>query len=102
MEGGPRRDASDESTRPGAMPRSDANAAGGGLPDIFGSEMTAHPHKCAHCGNVGEVGTTRAWMDGPGIVLRCSICSEVVLRIVETPDGRYLDARGAAYVRLPK
>ena len=41
-------------------------------------------------------------MDGPGIVLRCSICSEVVMRIVETPDGLYLDARGAAYLRLPR
>jgi len=92
----------DDSTDPAAERMLDANAAAGALRDIFGSEMTAHPHKCAHCGHEGEVGTTRAWMDGPGIVLRCSICSEVVLRIVETPDGRYLDARGAAYLRLPR
>jgi hypothetical protein len=43
-----------------------------------------------------------AWMAGPGIVLRCSVCREVVLRIVEVLDARYLDARGAAYLRLPK
>jgi hypothetical protein len=80
----------------------DANAAAGALYDIFGTDMTAVPGQCAHCGNVAEMGTTRAWMEGPGIVLRCSICHEVVLRIVETPDARYVDARGAAYLRIPK
>ena len=33
---------------------------------IFGAEMTAVPSQCAHCGNVAEVGTTHAWMEGPG------------------------------------
>lgn len=80
----------------------DANAAGGLLHDLFGAELTAVPSQCAHCGNVAPVGTTHAWMDGPGLVLRCSICHEVVLRVVETPTARYVDARGAAYLRLPK
>jgi len=80
----------------------DGNAAAGVLHEIFGADMTAAPSQCAHCGNVADVGTTHAWMEGPGIVLRCSICHEVVLRIVETPDARYVDARGAAYLRLPR
>jgi hypothetical protein len=80
----------------------DGNAAAGVLGDIFGADMTAMPAQCAHCGNVAEVGSTHAWMEGPGVVLRCSICSEVVLRVVETPDARYIDARGAAYLRLPR
>jgi hypothetical protein len=80
----------------------DANAAAGALQEIFGTEMTALPSQCAHCGNVADVGTTHAWMEGPGIVLRCSICHEVVMRIVDTPTARYIDARGVAYLRLPK
>lgn len=80
----------------------DANAAGGMLRDIFGAEMTGLPGQCAHCGNVAQMGTTHAWMQGPGIVLRCSICHEVVLRVVETPHARYIDARGATYLRLPR
>lgn len=80
----------------------DGNAAAGALQAIFGAEMTAAPSKCAHCGNVAEMATAHAWMEGPGIVLRCSICHEVILRIVETPDAHYIDARGMAYVRLPK
>jgi hypothetical protein len=79
----------------------DGNAAAGILDAIFGADMTALPGQCAHCGNVAPLGTTHAWMEGPGIVLRCAICAGVVIRVVETPDARYIDARGAAYLRLP-
>jgi hypothetical protein len=85
-----------------AMTMLDGNAAAGMLAEIFGTDLTAVPSKCAHCGNVADVGTTHAWMEGPGVVLRCSICHEVVLRVVETPTARYVDARGAAYLRLPR
>jgi hypothetical protein len=80
----------------------DGNAAAGMLQEIFGADMTAMPSQCAHCGNEAEVGSTHAWMQGPGIVLRCSICHEVILRIVETPAARYVDARGAAWLQLPR
>ena len=80
----------------------DGNAAAGMLHEIFGSDMTAVPSQCSHCGNVAEMGSTHAWMDGPGIVLRCSVCHGVVIRIVETPTARFVDARGAAYLRLPR
>jgi len=41
-----------------------------------------------------------AFTQGPGIVLRCSGCENIVIRIVQTPDAIYLDARGAVYLRL--
>ena len=78
----------------------DGNAAAGVLQDIFALEMTASPTECAHCGNVGEIGTLLAFTQAPGTVLRCPVCENVMLRIVETPDAIYLDARGAAYLRL--
>jgi Family of unknown function (DUF6510) len=78
----------------------DANAVGGLLLDIFGAEMTAEPSECAHCGNRAEVGTLLAFTQGPGVVLRCSACGQVVLRIVQTPEATYLDARGAVSLRL--
>jgi len=80
----------------------DGNAAAGALHEIFGADMTALPGECGSCGNVARIGTAHAWMEGPGIVLRCSACHEVIIRIVETPDARYLDARGAAWIRLPR
>ena len=80
----------------------DANAAAGLLFEIFGTEMTASPTECAHCGNQDEIGALLAFTQGPGIVLRCSVCENVVLRIVQTPDAIYLDARGAVYLRLAR
>lgn len=78
----------------------DANAAAGVLFEIFGVEMTASATECAHCGKSGEIGELLAFTQGPGIILRCSSCENVVLRIVRTPDAIYLDARGAVYLRL--
>jgi hypothetical protein len=78
----------------------DANATAGLLFEIFGVEMTASPTECANCGNEAEIGTLLAFTQGPGIILRCSACENVVLRIVQTPDAIYLDARGAVYLRL--
>ena len=76
----------------------DANAVAGLLQEIFGAEMTAVASHCAHCGNEAELGTLRAYI-GLGVVLRCSVCHEVVIRIATLADGRHLvDIRGAAYL----
>jgi hypothetical protein len=80
----------------------DANATAGLLFDIFGVEMTASPTECANCGNEGEIGALLAFTQGPGVILRCSACENVVLRIVQAPDAIYLDARGAVYLRLSR
>jgi hypothetical protein len=78
----------------------DANATAGLLYEIFGTEMTAAPTECAHCGREGEIGGLLAFTQGPGIVLRCAGCENVVIRIVQTPQAIYLDARGAVYLKL--
>jgi len=80
----------------------DGNAAAGMLFEIFGAEMTAAPTECASCGNEGALGTLLAFMEGPGIVLRCPACESVILRVVETPETFILDARGAVYLRLER
>ena len=80
----------------------DANATAGLLYEIFGVEMTAEPTECAHCGNEGEMGELLAFTHGPGIILRCSACEHVMIRIVQTPEAIYLDARGAVYLRLKR
>ncbi len=78
----------------------DGNAVAGLLQDVFGLEMTASPAECANCGRVNDLGALLAFTQAPGAVLRCPACEEVVLRIVETPDAIYLDARGAAHIQL--
>ena len=77
----------------------DANAVAGMLEEVFGKEMTAADSQCAHCGNHAQVGTFRVYdMAGPGIILRCSTCTEIVIRLVRRPDGTVLvDVSGATY-----
>ena len=77
----------------------DANAVAGLLQEIFGTEMTDVASQCAHCGNRAEMGTLRAYI-GLGVVLRCSVCHEIVIRIATMPDGTHrIDMRGAAYLQ---
>lgn len=80
----------------------DGNAVAGLLREVFALEMTASPTRCAHCGAVGALGTLLAFTRAPGVVLRCPACEQVVVRIVETAEAIYLDARGAAYLRLER
>jgi hypothetical protein len=90
----------DHSDDPGVDQMLDGNALAGTLEAIFGTDMTAVPGQCANCGTVNMVGAMRAFTRGPGSVLRCPACDEVVLRVVETTEATYVDARGAAYFRL--
>jgi hypothetical protein len=80
----------------------DGNAVAGLLGEIFGVEMTSGPTECAHCGNQAELGSLLAFTQGPGVVLRCSACRQVVLRIVRTPEAIYLDARGVVYLKMTR
>ena len=76
----------------------DGNAAAGILAAIFGGEMTSVPGRCANCGHVHRIAELHAYVRGPGTVLRCPDCLEVVLRVVVTTEATYVDARGAAYL----
>jgi hypothetical protein len=78
------------------------NALAGLLYELFDVEMTIAPLECASCRRKGELGSLWAFAESPGYVLRCPTCQNIVLRMTVTPDQIYLDARGAAYLRIPK
>jgi len=80
----------------------DGNAVAGALAAAFGVEMTAAPGQCAHCHTVSVMGTMRVYMRGPGIVIRCPACAEVVIRIVRTDRATMIDARGAAWLAFAR
>lgn len=80
----------------------DGNALAGALAAAFGADMTTVPGRCAHCGAVNVVGELRAYVRAPGAVLRCPACEGVILRVVETIEATYVDARGAAYLRFER
>jgi len=80
----------------------DGNAVGGMLYEMFGVEMTATPTECATCGTPNDMGAMMVFTQAPGVVLRCPACGNVLMRIVRTPEALYLDARGAAYLRIAR
>jgi hypothetical protein len=78
----------------------DGNAIAGELQQIFGRDMTAAVARCAGCSRDAAMGALMAFTQGPGIVLRCPACQNAIARIVETPAAIYLEARGAAFLRM--
>ncbi len=79
----------------------DGNAVAGLLQEIFATEMTIAQTCCAGCGREGEMGSLQVYRHGPGVILRCPACQQIVLRIVRAPGKTYVDARGAAYWCIP-
>lgn len=72
----------------------DGNAVAGALSEIYGDEMTTVLAECASCGQVDPIGGLLAYVHAPGIVLRCTACATVVIRIVQTPKRTFVDVRG--------
>jgi hypothetical protein len=73
----------------GAGLRVDGNALAGVLGEVFVHEMTSARIACDGCGEVEPIGAEHAYMQAPGIVLRCRHCEDVLLVITQR-GGRYL------------
>ena len=92
----------DHSADPAVDRELDGNALAGMLETMFGSDITAVPGRCAHCGTITMVGAMRVYMGGPGAVMRCPTCDGVVLRVVQTTEATFVDLQGAAYLRFER
>jgi hypothetical protein len=71
----------------------DGNAAAGLLSQIFVPEMTTAQFTCAGCGAVHPLGAARLF-EAAGLVLRCTDCSGVLLRVVSAPGRAFIDLSG--------
>lgn len=72
----------------------DGNAAAGALAEVLAPDMTVAITTCAACGDVRPVGELRAYLRAPGLVLRCTSCEAVQIRLVRGPGRAWLDVRG--------
>ena len=80
----------------------DGNAVAGTLAEIYGDEMTTVLAECASCGKVDPIGGLLTYVHAPGIVLRCTACQTVMIRIVQTPRRTLVDVRGKRIPPPPK
>jgi uncharacterized Zn finger protein len=71
----------------------DGNAVAGTLSEIYGDEMTTVLAECGSCGKVDPIGGLLTYVHAPGIVLRCTSCASVMIRIVATPKGTRVDVQ---------
>jgi hypothetical protein len=78
----------------------DGNAAAAALADLFVPDITVAFATCASCGAVARVAELRAYIQAPGIVLRCTKCGQVQLRMVRATDRAWLDLRGVSVLQL--
>jgi hypothetical protein len=78
----------------------DGNAAAGELSNIFTMDVTAAEGQCAHCGAIKRFAEAHIYMQGPGIVARCSVCQHVLFRLVNARQRVFLDLRGMRCLML--
>ena len=78
----------------------DGNAAAGILSEVFALEVTGARGCCGGCGNIAQLGEAMAFVEAPGVVIRCRACESVLLVLVRG-DGRYwLGAQGMTWIEL--
>jgi hypothetical protein len=78
----------------------DGNAVAGTLREVFVHDMTSARIACDGCGKVEPIGAEHAYMQAPGIVLRCRHCEDVLL-VMTQGGGRYLlGFRGSRWLEI--
>jgi hypothetical protein len=80
--------------------RLDGNAAAGLLGEVFATDVTTAVLRCAHCGAEAAVATAMVYMRGPGTVMRCADCEEVVMRFARIRGELVADLRGVERLAL--
>jgi hypothetical protein len=79
----------------------DGNAAAGEFAGIFAGDVTTVTVRCGSCGAEQAFGEVHAYLGGPGTVLRCPHCEEMVARIARTRRGTWLDVSGSSSWLFP-
>ena len=78
----------------------DGNAAAGALGDLFAFDVTVAVSTCATCRDARRIAELRAFLDAPGLVLRCASCGAPQLRLVRAGDRAWLDLRGIQVLEI--
>jgi hypothetical protein len=78
----------------------DGNAAAGELSNLFAMDVTAAEGQCAQCGAKRRFAEAHLYMRGPGVVARCAVCENVLLRFANVRQHIFLDARGLTYLSI--
>jgi ribosomal protein S27E len=79
----------------------DGNALAGPLQDVLRIEVTTAVGRCSGCGRTAPMAEVRVFDHAPGVVARCPVCDQVLLRLVRGPSHTWLDVRGLTFLQVP-
>lgn len=79
----------------------DVNAASGALRDIFMIDVTMAKCQCNHCAKAGPLAEAFVFAMEPGLIVRCTNCEGVLMRVVSGEGRTWLDLRGMSYLVFP-
>jgi hypothetical protein len=79
----------------------DGNAAAGMLSEVFSADITTAVGQCVNCGDESVVARGRVYVDEHGLILRCSVCGDVLAVASERGGRLCLDLRGLAHLEFP-
>ena len=80
--------------------RVDGNALAGELSEVFSQDVTVARVACGGCGTVERLGADHAYIQAPGMVLRCCHCNNVLLVMVRAGDRLRVSLAGSRWVDL--
>jgi hypothetical protein len=78
----------------------DGNAAAGILREIFVHEMTMALSTCGACGATNQLGAVAVYAHGPGTVIRCPSCDNVLMSIVHGGGRYWVELQGIRSLRI--
>ena len=79
----------------------DGNAIGGMLYHVFGVEMTMAQAGCGGCGARGPLAECEVYLGGPGVVIRCRGCHDMMMVLVKVRERTCVDLGGLSGLELP-
>lgn len=80
----------------------DGNSLAGPLSELFAADLTTATARCLGCGDVSELARATVYPDPTGYVVRCAECADVLMVVVEEPDGVCIELRGMAWLKVPR
>lgn len=78
----------------------DGNATAGELSDVLAFDVTLAVSTCGSCHQAHPMAELRAYVQAPGLVLRCASCGAVQARFVRSTDRVWLDLRGIDVIEI--
>jgi hypothetical protein len=78
----------------------DGNAPAGPLAAVFAFDVSSTHGRCAGCGTVAPLAQAHVYNQAPGLVMRCSSCENVLMRLVSGGSRTWVELTGLSYLQL--